>query len=205
MKLYYAPGTCAVGVWIAMAWADADVSAVRVDYSDPAYKKINPLGLVPAVDIGGARPMTELAAILDYLSERYADKDLGADDSIEDRFLYNETKSFLSSDFHPAFGAVFGPSRFTMATDDEAVEKVKKAGYIKVDGVMTHLNDHIIGDNEHIYKNKKTFLDAVAYVMVRWSRFTPKSWEQYPNIQRFMAMMDADESVQKIIQESEKE
>ena len=43
MKLYYAPGTCALACCIALEWANADYEVQKVDYADPAYKKINPL------------------------------------------------------------------------------------------------------------------------------------------------------------------
>ena len=39
MKLYYAPGTCALACWIALEWANADYEVQKVDYADPAYKK----------------------------------------------------------------------------------------------------------------------------------------------------------------------
>ena len=44
MKLYYAPGTCALACWIALEWAGADYEAVRADYKSEEYQRINPLG-----------------------------------------------------------------------------------------------------------------------------------------------------------------
>ena len=69
MKLYYAPGTCALACWIALEWANADYELQKVDYADPEYKKINPLGMVPALDIGGSRAMTQADAILQHIAE----------------------------------------------------------------------------------------------------------------------------------------
>ena len=40
MKLYYAPGTCALACWIALEWANADSEVQKVDYADPEYKKV---------------------------------------------------------------------------------------------------------------------------------------------------------------------
>ena len=58
MKLYYAPGTCALACWIALEWANADYEVEKIDYASAEYKKVNPLGMVPALDIGGSRAMT---------------------------------------------------------------------------------------------------------------------------------------------------
>ena len=50
MKLYYAPGTCAVACWIALEWAGADYEVEKVQLGTDEYRKINPLGAVPALD-----------------------------------------------------------------------------------------------------------------------------------------------------------
>ena len=71
MKLYYAPGTCALACWISLEWAGADYEVERVDPASDAYRRINPLGMVPALDVGASRPMTQADAILQYVAERY--------------------------------------------------------------------------------------------------------------------------------------
>ena len=50
----------------------------KVDYADPEYKKINPLGMVPALDIGGSRAMTQANAILQYIADSHPAAKLGA-------------------------------------------------------------------------------------------------------------------------------
>lgn len=50
MKLYYAPGTCAVSVWIALHWVGADFETERVKLDSVEYKRINPSGAVPALE-----------------------------------------------------------------------------------------------------------------------------------------------------------
>jgi glutathione S-transferase len=64
MKLYFAPGTCALACWIALEWAGADYEVAKVDPGSDSYRRVNPLGMVPALDIGGARAMTQADAIL---------------------------------------------------------------------------------------------------------------------------------------------
>ena len=77
MKLYYAPGTCALACWIALEWAGADYEAVRADYKSEEYQRINPLGAVPALDIGGKRAMTQAPAILQYIADTHPESRLG--------------------------------------------------------------------------------------------------------------------------------
>lgn len=203
MKLYYAPGTCALACWIALEWAKADYTAEKVVLGSEDYKKINPLAQVPALDIGGPRPMSEAGAILNYIAEKYPEAKLGPDEGLENRFLFNETMSFLTGDFHPAFWPFFAPQRFTTQTDSQALEAVRTASHARVDRVMTHL-DQIIGERAHVYRDRRTVADAYAFVMASWSTNFPKTWHAYPNVARVMEAVGADVAVKKVLELSKK-
>lgn len=199
MKLYFAPGTCALACWISLEWANADYVVEKVNPRSEEYRKINPLRMVPAVDIGGERPMTQADAILQYIVESYPESDLGSLEGIENKFEFNETMSFLTGDFHPAFWPMFAPARYTVSKERDDLVAVKEASYPRIDIVMNHL-DNLIGETTHVYKNKRTVADAYAFVMALWSEKTPKSWEAYPNIKRFMDNMYQDEAVKKVLE-----
>lgn len=47
MRLYYAPGTCALACWISLEWAGADYTVEQVDPQSSSYRAINPLGMAP--------------------------------------------------------------------------------------------------------------------------------------------------------------
>ena len=58
MKLYYLPGSCALGPHIALEYSGLPYEAVRVErgrQTDPAYLAINPLGRVPTPVRSGRR------------------------------------------------------------------------------------------------------------------------------------------------------
>jgi glutathione S-transferase len=198
MKLYYAPGTCAVACWIALKWADAEFEAVKADYASEEFQRLNSLGMVPALDIGGSRAMTQADAILTYISERHPAARLGSDDDLQGHFEFNETMSFLTGDFHPAFWPFFTPQRFTTDRSPLALDNVRTASHARIDRVMLHL-DRLIGESRHVYRERRTVADAYAYVMARWSAKLPKSWKDYPNVERFFVSMDADPVVQDVL------
>lgn len=198
MKLYYAPGTCALACWISLEWANADYSVEKVNYASPEYKKINPLGLVPALDINKSRAMTQADAILQYIAESHPQSDLGSNEGIDNRFEFNETMAFLTGDFHPAFWPMFVPFRYTTSKKVEDQNAVREASYARIDLAMTHLNN-LIGDTGHVYQDKRTVADAYAYVMALWSERAPKTWKDYPNLAKFMETMSQDEAVQKVM------
>lgn len=198
-KLFYAPGTCALACWIALEWAGADFSVEKVDPQAGTYKSINSLGMVPALDIGGTRPMTQTDAILQYIAERYPDKALGANAGLEARFVFNETMAFLTGDFHPAFWPFFTPGRFTTDESQQALAAVRTAAQPRVERVLEHL-DGLIGDTGHIYAGKRSVADAYAFVMARWSATFPKSWRDYPHLAAFMKMIAAEDAVARVLE-----
>lgn len=198
MKLYYAPGTCALACWIALEWANADYEVEKVDYADPAYKKINPLGMVPALDIGGSRAMTQANAILQYIADSHPAAQLGAEDGLEAQFEFNETMAFLTGDFHPAYWPMFSPNRYTSDKTPAAHNAVREAAYVRIDRVMAFL-DGLIGERGHVYRSKRSVADAYAFVMARWSVKTPKPYSEYPHLAAFMQRMNEDEAVKRVL------
>ena len=178
--------------------ANADYEVQKVDYADPAYKKINPLGMVPALDIGGSRAMTQANAILQYIADSHPAARLGAADGLEAQFEFNETMAFLTGDFHPAYWPMFSPQRYTTDKTPAAHNAVREAAYARIDRVMTFL-DGLIGERGHVYRSKRTVADAYAYVMARWSVKTPKPYTQYPHLAAFMTRMGEDEAVKRVL------
>ena len=196
MKLYCSAGTCALACWISLEWAKADYSVEKVNPHSDEYKAINPLAMVPALDIGASRVMTQAGAILQHIARVYPD--FGANAGEFERFEFDEIMCFLTGDFHPAFWPYFVPQRFTTDTQADALQKTKEASYARIDRVLTHL-DRLIGDGMHVYQNKRTVLDAYAFVMARWSSKLEKSWQDYPNLARFMNAMFDDVAVKYVL------
>lgn len=200
MKLYYAPGTCALACWIAMEWADAQYEAIRADYSSEEYKRINPLAAVPALDIGGKRAVTQAPAILQYIADLHPEADIGSNEGLVNAFEMNETLSFLASDLHPAFWPLFFPQRYTTDTSEAALEKARQAAFARIDRAMQHLDKLIAAGNGHVYQGKRSIADAYAFVMARWTEYTPKHWREYPHVAALMQRMEQDPAVQKVLQ-----
>ena len=196
MKLYYSPGACSLAPIIIAEWLGLKLDLVKTDIRqvDDAYKRKNPLGAVPALELDDGRVFTQADAILRYLCRQVSDADLLGRD-IDEEFVLDQWSAFLTGDFHPAFGGFFRPKRFTTQRDDDAVAAVKE-GFVKRIHTVTEVLDDHIGDSEHIALDRRTFLDAYAYAMVRWLRNFDGGLERYPNLQRVMDRLDDDPGVQ---------
>lgn len=130
-KLYYSPGACSLAAHIVLEWTGEAYEAVKVDFHAlPAdFAWINPAGAVPALDHGGARALTQCAAILTYLARTHPDLDLLDDRLPEHAAELTRWTSFLTGGVHPAFWPVFMPGRYTKATDRASLNAVREAGF----------------------------------------------------------------------------
>jgi glutathione S-transferase len=196
MKLYYAQGTCSLAPMIVAAWAGIELvtEAVNIRQQNPEYLQKNPMGSVPAFELDDGQVMTQVEAIIDYLSDIQPASGLAGNDPVE-TFRINQWNAFLSSDFHPAFKGIFGPARLITEGSDEELERVTSAARVQVDKV-TGILDQQIGSGNHIVLNRRTTADAHAFAMLRWIRSFPEGLNPYPNVMRFMQTMEEDSAVQ---------
>ena len=201
MKLYYAPGTCALAPMILAEWLDLPLEIERVDHRNPdaAYLSKNPLGAVPALELESGRVFTQVDAILQYFIALRPESGLGAGEDLLDRFELHRWVAFLTGDFHPPFGGWFNPRRFTTDHSEASLAAVKEGLARRVARVSQVLDDQV-GDGLHIALGRRTLLDAYAYAMVRWIRQLPGGFGPYANLARFMAAMDEDSGVRRALE-----
>ncbi|MCT4555518.1 MAG: glutathione S-transferase N-terminal domain-containing protein [Pelagimonas sp.] len=195
MKLFYAPGTCALAPHIALEWTGKPYDIERAELGSRAFLQINPLGMVPALIDGESRVMTQADAILKYIEAKFPEADLGVQGGAFEHFELDEALAFLTGDFHPAFWPFFAPQRFTTSTDKADVNAVRDASFARIDRVMMHL-DALLEGGVHVVGGKRTIADPYAFAMTRWTAHAPKSWRDYPAVKRFMETMLEDPGVQ---------
>src|ERR1700722_9543972 len=83
MELFFAPLACSMSARIALAEASAAVNFVEVDTharqvlaTGEDYRRVNPLGYVPALRLDDGTVLTENSAILQYLADQYPEAQL---------------------------------------------------------------------------------------------------------------------------------
>jgi len=190
IKLYYAPGTCALSVNITLQWLKVDYDAIEVTLGDPEYLKINPLGAVPAMTDGDSKVMAQCDALLKYLAHKYPEASLGDNGELADIYELDHWLAFMTGDLHPAYFPVFSPQRYTTYEDKDAFLATKTAGLKLVERMLNHIDSHLEG-KRHIVGERRTIADAYAFAMIRWS----KPLENHPNLKRFYDVMLRDDGV----------
>jgi len=97
LKLYYAPGTCALASHIALEEAGAEFETVRIDFRSngqrkPEYLAINPKGRVPAL-VTEQGVLTETPALLVYIAQTFPRAGLAP---LDDAFALARVQAFNS-------------------------------------------------------------------------------------------------------------
>jgi glutathione S-transferase len=196
MKLYYSPGACSLAPMILAEWLDIplDLERTNIREKSPEFLAINPMGAVPALQLDNGLVLTQVDAILQYLSGLRPEAGFSGGDIMEE-FRLNSGAAFLTGDFHPPFGGWFNPARYTTDHSDASLAATRDAMEQRILQVTAVLDEQV-GDSDHIALDRRTFLDPYAFAMIRWLNNFDNKLEPFPNLKRFMSVMAEDQGVQ---------
>ncbi len=199
MKLYYTPGACSLSDHIVLEWIGQPYETVRVSREErksPAYLAINPAGAVPAFEQDGW-VLTQNAAILNYLADRYPDSGLGGDGTPRSRAEVNRWLAFANADVHPAFHPLFGATSYL--EDPALIESTKDAARKKLRGLFERADAQLAG-HEWI-AGERSIADPYLFVTIRWALANGVDLSGLENLRRFFDAMLADPGVQRALQQ----
>lgn len=203
-KLYTMPGTCALACNIAIAWLDAPVEVVAMEYGDhkkDAFLKLNDKGKVPAVEMDDGDVLTEAAAILAWLGATYGSDEYARNGKLGMREA--EALSYLTSEVHAVYGPHFAAQRF--AKGESCQEEVKQAAYRTLAGHYRRIDETLKENGGIWYLGERSFADAYVYVVSRWIEQTPLEIDDYPALRSFRDRLEQDEGVLKALKRQKME
>jgi glutathione S-transferase len=200
MKLYYLPGACSLADHIVLEWIGEPYEAYRVareELGSPEYLRINPAGVVPALQGNDGWVLTENAAILNYLADKYPQTGLGGDGSARSRAEVNRWLAYINSDLHPAFRPVFRPERFI---DGEAAqEALRQTALLKLRRYYERL-DAELADRDWL-TGTRSFADPYLFVVLNWAKGKGVDLSGLENLARFHQRMLQDAGVKAAMQQ----
>lgn len=190
--LYWRPGSAAMAPHAALAEIGVDYELVEIDretaQSDPAYRALNPLGVVPTL-VDGELVLTESAAILLYLADRHPDARLAPDD----RAQYYRWLVFLTNTLQMTMLRFFYPERY----GDGEVGDVAAADA----GRVFDLVDRELDGREWLAGDHRTGADLFLFMLTRWGRrLEPAAWER-PSVRAHFLRTLALPGVQRMVAE----
>jgi len=199
--LHMAPYTCARVTAIALEEAGMDfdlapVRFVRGEHKSPAYRALNPLGKVPALEIDGL-VLTENLAILVYLDERFPDAGLLPEaHSPADRARILADLAFCSATLHPLVTRIRMPAFFAGA---EHAATVKSIAESVLDDYFAVVEGRLV-QADWWYGERWSAMDAylywifwrvegAGYDVKRYSRFVAhaRRMEERPSVRAVLA------------------
>ncbi|QKG70642.1 glutathione binding-like protein [Erythrobacter mangrovi] len=195
MKLYYLPGACSFAVHVTLNEVGAEFAAEKIDNatktteSGADFRKINPLGYVPALELDDGEVLIEAPAILQHLADGNPDAGLAPANGTIERTRLQQYLNFTASEFHKAFVPFF--SGVELTESDRAAAEAKVA--VRLDYIESLLADgrpYLLGDTF-------TVADTYTYTVATWTGPTGIGLAKWPNLQAYVERISTRPSVRK--------
>ncbi|MEY4266935.1 MAG: hypothetical protein RIS90_1470 [Pseudomonadota bacterium] len=199
LKLYFAPGTCAMAVHIALEEAGADYEAVRLDFANndqkqPEFLAINPKARVPAL-VTPQGVLTETPAILGFVAQSFPAAALAPTEPYA--FARAQAfNSYLCSTVHVAHAHKGRGSRWT--DDAAAVAALKlKVPQNMADCFALIERDMLAGP--WVLGSAYSVCDAYLFTITRWLAGDGVDVARFPGVQAHAQRMASRPAVQKVL------
>jgi glutathione S-transferase len=192
MDLYFSPLACSMATRISLYEAGAKARFLQVDpptkrVSDGSdFLAINPLGLVPTLRTDDGEVLTENAAILQYVAERFLDAELAPRAGIE-RARLQQWLCFIGTELHKAFFIPLLDRKAPQAAKDYALEKGRSR--------LDYLNNYLAG-REYLL-GSFSVADAYLYTVLNWSMATTIDLADWPAVKDYHSRMRQRPSIAK--------
>jgi len=197
MKLYYAPGACSQAVHILLHEAGIDHESETVDLrakrteGGADYWAINSKGAVPALDIGHGEVLTENAAILQYVADRFPNAGISAA-SAEERSRLHQWLCFIGTELHKAL--------FVPLLDKTAPLDAKTYALTKNLSRLDYLENYLKG--REFLLDHFSVADAYLVTIINWTMATPPiELAKWPHVKAYYERLRARPSIARAVAE----
>src|ERR1039458_7894131 len=169
MDLYFSPLACSLATRIALYEAGADANYLEVDPKTKVvqndgsdFYQVNPLGLVPTLRTDEGLVLTENAAILQYVADRFPKAGIATGPGME-RSRLHQWLCFIGTELHKGL--------FVPVLDRKAPPEVKT--YILGKGLsrLDYLEKYLQG--REFLLDHFSIADAYLVTVINWTMATP--------------------------------
>jgi glutathione S-transferase len=182
---------------IALEWTGQPYTVTivtREQRATPDFRRLNPAGAVPVLE-DGDWSLTQNAAILNYIADKYPEAKLGGDGTPGSRAEVNRWLGFLNSDMHPAFKPMFGSTAYL--EDETVIEKTIQEARRKLRGMFERCDEQL-GRHDWL-AGTRSIADPYLFVMLRWAKANKVDLSGLDNLGKFEQRMRADAGVQRVL------
>ncbi|MDO9562198.1 MAG: glutathione binding-like protein [Bradyrhizobium sp.] len=198
MDLYFSPLACSLATRIALYEAGAEANYLEVDpktkivQNDGSdFRAVNPLGLVPALRTDDGLVLTENAAILQYVADRFPQAGLASAPGI-DRSRLHQWLCFIGTELHKGL--------FVPMLDRKAPPEMKD--YVLGKGLsrLDYLDATLKG--REFLLDHFSVADAYLVTVINWTMATPPiELAKWPEVKAYHDRLRARPSIARAIAE----
>ncbi|WP_421261264.1 glutathione S-transferase family protein [Aeromonas jandaei] len=183
LTLFFAPGSCAVAVQIALLETGAPFTARQLNLAageqrSPEYLAINPKGRVPAL-ITEQGTLTETPALLLYVAQRFPDAKLAP---LDNPFLLarmQEVNSFLASTVHVSHAHGRRGSRW--ADDEQAIAAMQQKVASNMRDGFAQIEQHYLAA-PWVLGEQFSVADIYLFVVAGWLKSDGVEISEFPKV-----------------------
>jgi len=191
MKLYYAPGACSQAPHIALRELGLEFEAVAVDLARHTlpdgsdFRKINPKGYVPLLELDDGNRLTEASVILQYLADRKPGSLAPAPGTLE-RYRLMEWLSFIATELHKGFGPLWNPQTSADARQRAIAALGNRFGFAA----------EALARQHYLMGSAFSIADAYLFVILGWAGHHKLDLSAWPALVQFRARIAERPAVQ---------
>lgn len=195
MKLYYAPGACSLAPHIVAREAGVPLDLVKVDLlkhrleDGSDYRKINPRGYVPLLELEDGERFTEASALVQIVAERGRNPDLLPPAGSRERWRVQSWLGFIATELHKTFGPLWNKDT------PQATQEATRAKLAQRFGEL----DQLLAGRPYLTGQTFTVADAYAFTIVNWSNLLKVDLAPFPNLSAFQERVAARPAVQEAL------
>jgi glutathione S-transferase len=178
MDLYFSPLACSMATRItlyevgaAARFVEVDTRAGRAEDGTP-FATLNPLGQVPVLRTDSGEILSENAAILQYVADRFPEAGLAPPAGSFARSRLQQWLSFVGTELHKSLAILLRR---------ENPDGAKAYARDKLAPRLAMLDAHF-RDREHLM-DRFTVADAYLVTVLNWSQATGTSLAEYPALE----------------------
>jgi glutathione S-transferase len=196
MDLYFSPLACSMATRIALYEAGANAGFIQVDTRSKRvddggdFLAINSMGQVPVLRTDTGELLTENAAVLQYVADRFPSSGLAPQGGVE-RYRLQQWLNFTTSELHKV---VFVP-----LLDPKASDGAKTYAREKAPQRLAHLAKHLEG--REFVLDRFTIADAYLVTVLNWGRYSGVDLAEWPAVHAYYHRMLERPSVAQALSE----
>jgi glutathione S-transferase len=200
LKLYYAPGTCALASHIALEEAGADYETERLDFkrneqNSADYLAINPKGRVPSL-VTDRGVLTETPAMLAYIAQTFPQAKLAP---LDDPFAFAQVQSFnsyLCSTVHVAHAHKLRGARW--ATEESSIADMKRMIPNTVGACFALIEQKML-KGPWVMGEQYTICDPYLFTVAQWLEGDGVDIKETPKVADHFKRMAERPAVRKVM------